>query len=50
MPGYAFKGWESKGLGNLSFAYIISALAGTAAVVMVMVFIGKMLARKDKDG
>ena len=50
MPGYAFKGWESKGQGNLSFAYIISALAGTAAVVMVMVFIGKMLARKDKDG
>lgn len=46
IPDYAFKGWEEKGLPHLSFAYIISAIVGIAAVVIVMLLIGKMLAKK----
>jgi len=46
MPDYAFKGWEEKGLGHLSLAYIISALAGIAATVLVVLFIGKFLSKK----
>ena len=47
MPGYAFKGWEEKGLTQLSFAYIISAIVGIGLVVVAVLFLGKVLAKKD---
>jgi cobalt/nickel transport protein len=46
MPDYAFKGWEEKGLSQLSLAYIVSAIAGIAIIVIAVMFIGKLLARK----
>ena len=46
MPDYAFKGWEGKGLPQLSFAYIISAVAGILIIVGVMLLMGKVLAKK----
>jgi cobalt/nickel transport protein len=47
IPDYAFKGWEEKGLPHLSFAYIISAIAGVVIVVLVILLIGKILAKKN---
>lgn len=47
LPDYAFRGWEEKGLGSLSFAYIISAAVGIAVVVAAVLLIGKFLARKE---
>jgi len=47
IPDYAFKGWEGKGLSHLSFAYIISAVVGIGITVIVIMLIGKMLAKKD---
>jgi cobalt/nickel transport protein len=49
MPDYAFKGWEEKSLPYLSLAYVVSALAGVAIVVVAAWLIGKTLSRKD-DG
>jgi len=46
IPDYAFKGWEEKGLSHLSFAYIISAILGIVIIVLVVLLIGKMLAKK----
>ena len=46
MPDYAFKGWEEKGLGHLSFAYIISAAIGILIVALLVLIIGKLLAKK----
>jgi cobalt/nickel transport protein len=46
LPDYAFKGWEEKGLGQLSFAYIISAIVGIAFCVGVAWLLGRILARK----
>jgi hypothetical protein len=46
IPDYAFKGWENKGLAHLSFAYIISALAGIGIIISVIMGIGKLLAKK----
>lgn len=48
LPDYAFKGWEEKGLSHLSFAYIISAVAGIAVIVSATLLIGKLLAKKGK--
>ena len=47
MPDYAFKGWEEKGLQYLSFAYIVSAIAGIAIIILAVWGIGKLLAKKD---
>ncbi|MCM8762823.1 MAG: PDGLE domain-containing protein [Candidatus Omnitrophica bacterium] len=47
LPDYAFKGWEEKGLGSLSFAYIISAIVGIAVVVLAAFLIGKLLSKKE---
>ncbi len=47
LPDYAFKGWEEKGLGGLSFAYIASAIIGILVVACVIFLIGKFLSRKD---
>lgn len=46
IPDYAFKGWEEKGLPDLSFAYIISAIVGIAITVLAVIAIGKILAKK----
>ena len=48
IPDYAFKGWEEKGLPQLSFAYIISAVVGIAITVFAVLGIGKILAKKEK--
>lgn len=47
IPDYALKGWEEKGLPYLSLAYIISAAVGIAITAATVLFIGKMLAKKD---
>jgi hypothetical protein len=47
LPDYAFQGWKEKGLPHLSFAYVISALAGIAVISAAAWLIGKMLAKKD---
>ncbi len=47
IPDYTFKGWEGKGLSHLSFAYIISAVVGILITVLVILLIGKILAKKD---
>jgi hypothetical protein len=46
IPDYAFKGWEEKGLPRLSFAYIISAIVGIGLTVLLVMGIGKLLAKK----
>lgn len=46
IPDYAFKGWEKKGLGHLSFAYIMSAAIGALIVALLALIIGKILAKK----
>ena len=48
MPDYAFKGWEEKGLTHLSFAYIVSAIAGVALIGLIMWIVGRCLARKGE--
>jgi cobalt/nickel transport protein len=49
MSDYAFKGWEEKGLGHLSLAYVASAVLGIAIIVALTLFIGRILANKHKD-
>lgn len=46
MPDYSFKGWEAKGLAHLSLAYITSALVGILIIVLAVLIIGKLLAKK----
>ena len=46
IPDYAFKGWEEKGLPCLSFAYIISAMVGIGITILMVIGIGKLLAKK----
>jgi hypothetical protein len=48
MPDYAPQGWEDKGLTHLSFAYILSGIAGVALTVGAMWLLGRLLATKDK--
>jgi hypothetical protein len=48
MPDYAFRGWGKRGLSHLSFAYIISAVAGIAIIVIVVLVIGRILSKNDK--
>ena len=47
IPGYAFKGWEEKGLFRLSLAYIISAIAGIGLAILIVMGIGKLLIKKE---
>lgn len=47
IPDYAFKGWEDKGLLNLSFAYVISAILGIGLTVLVVIGIGRLLSKKE---
>lgn len=51
IPDYAFKGWEEKSLPHLSFAYIISAIAGIAVCAVLVWFVGKTLVKNgDQNG
>lgn len=45
LADYCLKGWEEKGLGGLSLAYIASALIGIAVVLAVTLLAGKLLAK-----
>jgi hypothetical protein len=47
IPDYVFKGWEDKGLPRLSFAYIISAVVGIVATVILVIAIGRILIKKE---
>ena len=46
LPDYAFKGWEEKGLGHLSFAYLASAILGIGITAAIMLLLGKILTKK----
>ena len=47
IPDYRFKGWEGKGLPQLSFAYIISAVIGIAVIVLAVMVLGKLFIKRD---
>jgi cobalt/nickel transport protein len=47
IPDYAFQGWEEKGLSDLSFAYVFSAVLGIAVTVGIVFVLGKILLKKD---
>lgn len=47
LPDYSFRGWEGKGVGYQSCAYVISAVVGIAVVVAVSMALGKVLSEKD---
>ncbi|MDD5675830.1 MAG: hypothetical protein PHC61_16790, partial [Chitinivibrionales bacterium] len=46
IPDYAFNGWENKGAGHLSFAYILSAFIGIALCIGIALLLGKLLSGK----
>ena len=46
MADYALRGWEGKGLSRLSVSYIISAIVGITLVVIAVLIIGRILAKK----
>lgn len=46
LPDYTFKGWENKGPARMSLAYVVSAVTGVIAVIIVMFFVGKILSKK----
>jgi hypothetical protein len=46
LPDYAFPGWEDKGLGSLSLAYVASAVIGIALCAGACFLLGKLLAKK----
>lgn len=46
IPDYAFKGWGQKGLPQLSFAYIISAVIGITVTVLLIFIISRLLVKK----
>jgi cobalt/nickel transport protein len=48
LPDYAFKGWENKGLGHLSLAYVVSAIIGIGLCVGFALLLGKLLAKKEQ--
>lgn len=48
IPDYAFKGWEEKGLPQLSLAYIISAVLGMALIVAIIFILGKVWVKKGE--
>jgi hypothetical protein len=47
LSDYSFKGWGEKGLGHLSFVYIISAIVGILVIVFLVLIIGRILAKKE---
>jgi hypothetical protein len=49
LPDYAFKGQEHASTPALSVSYVVSAVVGVAAVVVVALLLGKLLARREKS-
>jgi cobalt/nickel transport protein len=47
MPDYAFKGWEEKGLGMMSLAYVISAAVGMGIIAGIALLFGKIVHQKE---
>jgi cobalt/nickel transport protein len=47
MPDYAFKGWEEKGIGMLSLAYVISAAVGMGIIAGIALLFGKIVHQKE---
>jgi cobalt/nickel transport protein len=47
MPDYAFKGWEEKGLGMLSLAYVISAAVGIGIITAITMLFGNIVNKKE---
>jgi cobalt/nickel transport protein len=47
MPDYALKGWEEKGLGMLSLAYVISAAVGIGIIAAISMLFGKIVNKKE---
>jgi cobalt/nickel transport protein len=43
MPGYAFTGWEGRGLTHLSVAYIVSGIVGVGLILALVWGLGKCL-------
>lgn len=50
LPDYALRGWEKKGLAQLSLAYIICAAVGVAIIVSATLLIGRLLANRGVKG
>lgn len=46
LADYVPKGWESEGLFHLSVGYILSAVVGIIVTVIIMLILGKILAKK----
>ena len=46
IPDYAFKGWGEKGLAGLSLGYVMSAIIGIGVIIVSMLLLGKILAKK----
>jgi hypothetical protein len=46
LPDYSFPGWEGKGIGSLSLAYVASAIIGIALCAGACFLLGKLLAKK----
>lgn len=47
IRGYSFREGAGKGLGGLSFEYIVSAVIGILAIVFVVIVIGKFLSKRE---
>ncbi len=47
VPDYSFRGWEEADLIKQSIAYIMSAVTGIAAVVILIFILGKFLTKKE---
>jgi len=49
VPDYNFRSFEGKGLARSTLAYIFSAGLGVGLIILVSLFLGKFLSRKDRD-
>lgn len=50
LPDYAASGQENAGLNALSGYYVLSAIIGVAVVALASLLLGRLLARKNKNG
>jgi len=46
VPDYNLKSWEGRGLAFSSLGYILSGALGVGAVVLMVLFLGKILSKK----
>jgi cobalt/nickel transport protein len=46
LPDYSFQGWEERGLAQLSYAYIISALLGITIIFIIFSLAEKFFIQK----